>query len=97
VSRPELENARLDVPVDPRVTGERHRKERLSLTVVPASGHAAWWTWVIRDDVGALVEASSTHFRVAADAEKHGAARLAMLEEHRRRGFTPSPWPSSAR
>lgn len=71
--------------------------KRLTLTVVAASGHAAWWTWVLRDDGGALVEASSTQFRVAADAETHGRARIAMLEEDRRRGFAPSPWHTPAR
>ena len=40
-----------------------------------------WWTWVIRDNAGLLVEESRTQFRSAAAADLEGRARIAELEK----------------
>jgi hypothetical protein len=57
------------------------------LHIVEIRGRSPWWTWVIRDSAGVLVEESLTQFRSAADAELKGRARIADLEHRRRQRF----------
>src|SRR5438552_9315471 len=52
----------------------------MTLHIVEIRGRSMWWTWVIRDDTGVLVEESRTQFRSAAAAESQGRARIADLE-----------------
>ena len=52
----------------------------VTLHIVEIRGRAMWWTWVIRDNAGVLVEESRTQFRSAAAAELQGRARIADLE-----------------
>lgn len=64
----------------------------MKLEITAASGHAAWWVWTIRDDAGALVEASTTQFRSAGAAETQGRARMGELQEWRRAGAGARTW-----
>jgi hypothetical protein len=41
-----------------------------------------YWVWVIRDDVGGVVEESTIRFRPAATAELRGQTRISQFEEH---------------
>jgi len=52
----------------------------MTLHIVEIRGRLMWWTWVIRDNAGVLVEESRTQFRSAAAAELQGRARIADLE-----------------
>jgi hypothetical protein len=52
----------------------------VTLHIVEIRGRSPWWTWVIRDADGTLVEESRTQFRTAAAAELQGRARIAYLE-----------------
>ena len=52
----------------------------MTLQIVEIRGRAVWWTWVIRDSAGVLVEESQTQFRSAAAAELQGRVRIADLE-----------------
>jgi hypothetical protein len=65
--------------------GQRGAREELTVTlhIVEIRGRAMWWTWVIRDSTGVLVEESRTQFRSAAEAELRGRARIADLENRR--------------
>ena len=40
-----------------------------------------YWVWVIRDDVGGVVEESTIRFRSAATAELRGQIRIRQFEE----------------
>lgn len=57
----------------------------MTLHVEAVRGHSVWWIWAIRDKGGALIEESTTQFRSAAAAESSGRARIAEVEEGRRR------------
>jgi hypothetical protein len=69
------------------VPQERFAKgESLTVTlhIVEIRGRSPWWTWVIRDSAGVLIEESLTQFRSAAAAELKGRARIEDLENRRR-------------
>lgn len=51
----------------------------MTLHIVAVRGHSTWWVWVIRDEAGVLIEASTTQFRSAAAAESEGSGRIAEL------------------
>jgi hypothetical protein len=59
------------------------RSPIVTLHIVEIRGRSMWWTWVIRDSTGVLVEESRTQFRSAAEAELRGRARIADLENRR--------------
>ena len=40
-----------------------------------------YWMWVIRDDVGGVVEESTIRFRSAATAELRGQTRIRQFEQ----------------
>lgn len=52
----------------------------MTLHIVEIRGRAMWWTWVIRDETGVLVEESRTQFRSAEAAELQGRTRIAELK-----------------
>jgi hypothetical protein len=55
----------------------------VTLHIVEIRGRSPWWTWVIRDSAGVLIEESLTQFRSAAAAELKGRARIEDLENRR--------------
>lgn len=57
------------------------------LDIVAVQGRMTWWTWVIRDSGGGVVEESRTQFQVRQAAEADGHVRLAELKarSHRSR------------
>jgi hypothetical protein len=52
----------------------------VTLHIVEIRGRSMWWSWVIRDNAGVLVEESRTQYRSAAEAELQGRARIVDLE-----------------
>jgi hypothetical protein len=59
----------------------------MTLHIVEIRGRSPWWTWLIRDRTGVLVEESMIQFRSAVAAEQTGRARIEELEN--RRGSRP--------
>jgi len=51
----------------------------MTLHIVEIRGRAMWWTWMIRDSAGVLLEESRTQFRSAEAAELQGRTRIAEL------------------
>jgi len=64
----------------PRESSATRENAIVTLHIVEIRGRAMWWTWVIRDSTGILVEESRTQFRSPAAAELQGRARIADLE-----------------
>jgi hypothetical protein len=62
----------------------REKSPTVTLHIVEIRGRTPWWTWVIRDSAGVLIEESLTQFRSAAAAELKGRARIEDLENRRR-------------
>jgi len=52
----------------------------MTLHIVEIRGRAMWWTWMIRDSAGVLLEESRTQFRSAEAAELQGRTRIAELK-----------------
>ena len=53
----------------------------MKLEVVEVRGRVMWWTWMIRDSGGVLMEESKTQFRSAEAAEQQGRSRIAEIEK----------------
>ena len=52
----------------------------MTLHIVEIRGRSMWWTWMIRDSAGVLLEESRTQFRSAEAAELQGRSRIAELK-----------------
>jgi hypothetical protein len=52
----------------------------MTLHIVEIRGRSMWWTWMIRDSTGVLLEESRTQFRSAEDAERQGRTRITELK-----------------
>ena len=52
----------------------------MTLHIVEIRGRSLWWTWMIRDSEGVLLEESRTQFRSAEAAELQGKSRIAELK-----------------
>ena len=52
----------------------------MTLHIVEIRGRVMWWTWMIRDSQGVLLEESRTQFRSAEAAESQGRTRIAELK-----------------
>ena len=52
----------------------------MTLHLVEIRGRSMWWTWIIRDSAGVLVEESRTQFRSAEAAELEGRTRMTELK-----------------
>jgi len=52
----------------------------MTLDVIAVAGRLTWWSWVIRDSGGGVVEESRTQFQIRSAAEADGRGRLAQLE-----------------
>ena len=52
----------------------------MTLHIVEIRGRVMWWTWMIRDSQGVLLEESRTQFRSAEAAESQGKTRIAELK-----------------
>ena len=52
----------------------------MTLHLVEIRGRSMWWTWIIRDSAGVLVEESRTQFRSAEAAETEGRTRMTELK-----------------
>jgi len=50
----------------------------MTLHIVEIRGRSMWWTWMIRDSAGVLLEESRTQFRSAEAAELQGRNRIAQ-------------------
>ena len=70
---------------DRTVIDQNRESSIVTLHIVEIRGRSMWWTWVIRDSAGVLVEESRTQFRSAAAAESEGRARIADLKNRHAR------------
>ena len=52
----------------------------MTLHIVEIRGRSMWWTWMIRDSEGVVLEESRTQFRSAEAAELQGKNRIAELK-----------------
>ena len=52
----------------------------MTLHLVEIRGRSMWWTWMIRDSQGVVLEESRTQFRSAEAAELQGRTRIAELK-----------------